>query len=120
MGGSDPHRIDGSLHGPGYSGGSAYTRPFDLDSGHFGDDFHLFAVEWTAEGIRWLVDDNIYHVRTVSGMTANGTTWVFDHPFYFIINLAIGGIYDGNPDPSTVFPQEMQIDYIRVSQLISP
>jgi beta-glucanase (GH16 family) len=117
MKGSAPSQISGSLHGPGYSGSNPYTRSRALSAGNFGDDFHVFALEWTAEGIRWLVDGRPFHVRTPSGLAADGKTWVFDHPFYIIVNLAIGGLFDGNPDEQTAFPQDMTLDYVSVSRL---
>lgn len=117
MGGSEPFRVDGTLHGPGYSGGNSYHTSYDLPSGNFGDAFHVFTFEWTELGARWLVDGNQYYVKTVRGLEQSGHRWVYDHPFFIIINLAIGGIYDGDPDASTPFPQEMVIDYVSVSRL---
>ncbi len=120
MGGSEPARIDGSLHGPGYSGGNAYHHYYEVPVGKFGDDFHVFTFEWTPEAVRWLVDGNQYYVKTKEGVEGSGQRWVYDHPFYVILNLAIGGIYDGDPEASTVFPQEMLVDYVSVSALPGP
>jgi beta-glucanase (GH16 family) len=117
MRGSRPSVIDGSLHGPGYSGGSAYHHYYELPSGNYGDAFHVFTFEWTPEGARWLVDGNEYQVKTAATIKQGGRRWVYDHPFFIIINLAIGGIYDGDPDSSTVFPQQMLVDYVSVSKL---
>lgn len=108
--GQEPQRVLGSLHGPGYSAGEALSRSFYLASG-FNADFHIFAVEWEAEVIRWYVDDNLYF--TVYSSHVNGD-WVFDHPFYIILNVAVGGNFVGDPDETTVFPQTMLIDYVRV------
>ncbi len=108
--GQEPSIVHGSLHGPGYSGGNAVTLSYLLSSGRFDTGFHLFAVEWKANEIRWFVDDvNFLTVRPelVSGQ------WVFDKPFYIILNVAVGGNYVGSPDPTTVFPQTMLIDYVR-------
>lgn len=116
MAGSRPHEIKGSLHGPGHSGAESLTRAYLLESGTFGEAFHTFALEWTETGMRWLVDGNVYHVRTPAGLASLNQPWVYDHPFYVIINLAIGGLFDGNPDDRTAFPQQMRIDYISVSQ----
>jgi beta-glucanase (GH16 family) len=117
MRGSRPTLIDSSLHGPGYSGGSAYHHYYRLASGSYGDDFHVFTFEWTPEGVRWLVDGDQFYVKTVEGVVRSGQRWVYDHPFFIILNLAIGGIFDGDPDASTMFPQQMQIDYVSVSKL---
>jgi beta-glucanase (GH16 family) len=108
--GQQPNTIHGSLHGPGYSGGDALTTRYVLGSGTFNTDFHLFAVEWSPGVIRWFVDD--VHYLTVTPDQADGE-WVFDHPFYIILNVAVGGNFVGPPDGSTVFPQTMLIDYVR-------
>ena len=115
--GSSPSSIVSSLHGPGYPDGLAYHDHYDLPSGQYGDDFHVFTFEWTAEGARWLVDGNEFYVKTAQGLAGRGHKWVYDHPFYVILNLAIGGIFDGTPADSTVFPQQMLVDYVSVSQV---
>ena len=116
LAGSKPSVITGSMHGPGYSGGSALSAQFNLSPARFADDYHLFALEWSADGVRWLVDERVYHSRTRQGMADIGKTWVFDHPFFMILNLAVGGTFDGDPDPTTEFPSQMLVDYVRVSQ----
>lgn len=120
MHGSRPNLIDGSLHGPGYSASNSYHASYVLPSGSLADDFHVYAVEWTPQGVRWLVDGQQYHVKTPEGVAQSDHTWVFDHPFFLILNLAVGGVFDGNPDASTLFPQQMLIDYVSVSQLAAP
>jgi|SRR5215471_13470190 len=112
--GSTPNTIVGSVHGPEYFGAGALSRVFALPAGTFAEDFHLFAFEWTADGMRWLVDDTAYHTRTRAGMESLGDTWVFDQPFYILLNLAVGGSFGGNPNSSTPFPAQMVIDYVRV------
>ncbi len=114
--GSDPSSIVSSLHGPRYAGGNSYHNHYDV-SGSYGDDFHVFTFEWTADGARWLVDGNPFYVKTAEAIGAQGHDWVFDHPFFIILNLAIGGIFDGLPTASTAFPQQMLVDYVSVSQL---
>jgi len=109
--GQEPKFISGSLHGPGYSGGNPLTRRFYLQDGQFDDDFHIFAIEWTIGEIRWYVDD--IHYFTAKPEDANGE-WVFNQPFYIILNVAVGGNFVGPPNSSTVFPQTMLIDYVRV------
>lgn len=116
--GSDPSTVNGSMHAPGYSGTGALTAAYTLESGTFADDYHVFALEWTADGMRWSVDGHIYHTRTKAGMASIGKTWIFDHPVYVILNLAVGGMYDGNPDSSTQFPSQMLVDYVKISKLI--
>jgi beta-glucanase (GH16 family) len=115
--GQEPGVVLGSLHGPGYSGGNARSRAYVLPSGgRFDTDFHVFAVEWKTNQITWSVDGKPYHVQTPSTIPA-GTSWVFDHPFFVILNLAVGGNYVGPPDASTVFPQTLLVDYVRVYQV---
>mgnify|MGYP000353792392 CR=1 FL=1 len=75
--------------------------------------FHVFAIEWSENSIDWYVDDKIYH--TVSPSDLNGA-WVFNQPFFIILNLAVGGGYVGPPNSSTVFPQTMEVDWVRVYQ----
>ena len=112
--GREPGTVHGSLHGPGYSGGSSITGSYTLPAGQrFSDAFHTFAVEWDPNQIRWYVNDTLYETRTRADLPA-GTTWVFDHPFYLILNSAVGGQWPGSPDATTTFPQQMQIDYVRV------
>ncbi len=109
--GQEPKIIHGSLHGPGYSGGNAITRRYYLEDGRFDNEFHTFAVEWEAGVIRWYIDEIEY--QTVYPSLVDGE-WVFNHAFYIILNVAVGGNYVGPPDESTVFPQTMLIDYVRV------
>ncbi|MBD3217854.1 MAG: family 16 glycosylhydrolase [candidate division Zixibacteria bacterium] len=111
--GQEPQIIHGSLHGPGYSGGNALTRRYYLADDRFDNDFHVFTVEWTAGEIKWFVDD--IHYLTANPSEVDGE-WVFDHSFYIILNIAVGGNFVGSPDATTVFPQTMLIDYVRVYQ----
>jgi beta-glucanase (GH16 family) len=120
MRGSEPSGIISSLHGPGYAGGDSYNESFTLDSGSYGDDFHTFTFEWTPSAVRWLVDGEQFFVKTPRAVELRGTRWAYDHPFFLLLNLAIGGVFDGPPDPSTAFPQNMLVDYVAVSSLPKP
>ncbi len=115
--GSKPSRINGSMHGPGYSGTASLTSAYSLESGMFANDFHVFTLEWSAEGARWLVDGHQYHSRTKATLEERGYDWVFDQPQFIILNLAVGGLYDGAPDAMTAFPSQMVVDYVSVSAL---
>ncbi len=110
--GSEPDKNHGSMHGPGYSGATPLTAIFTLPSGTFSDDFHLFAIEWEADSVRFYVDDKLYMTRGPKDLP-QGTKWVFDHPFFILLNVAVGGDFPGNPDASTTFPQTMLVDYVR-------
>lgn len=111
--GKEPAIVHGSMHGPGYSGSNGLTGGYTLPSGKFADDFHVFAVEWEASAVRFYVDGHLYETRTPADLPA-GKTWVFDHPFFILLNVAVGGDWPGSPDNTTVFPQEMLVDYVRV------
>ena len=109
--GQEPQIVHGSLHGPGYSGGEALTRRFYLENDRFDNGFHIFRVEWKPGEIKWFVDEINY--LTLDPSDADGD-WVFDHPFYIILNVAVGGNFVGSPDETTVFPQTMLVDYVRI------
>jgi beta-glucanase (GH16 family) len=113
--GQEPNIVHGSLHGPGFSGGGALTHAYGLTGPGFDADYHVFAVEWQTNKITFLVDEIPYEALTPSSVPPGGT-WVFDHPFRVILDLAVGGNYVGPPDASTVFPQTMLVDYVRVYQ----
>jgi beta-glucanase (GH16 family) len=92
------------------------TSTYALPGGaRLADAFHVFTVEWEPTAIRWYVDGALYQTRGPSSLPA-GTRWVFDHPFFIILNVAVGGNWPGAPDANTVFPQTMAIDYVRVYQ----
>jgi beta-glucanase (GH16 family) len=111
--GREPGVVHGTVHGPGYSGGQGLTAADTLAQGAFADDFHVFAVDWRPGEIRWYVDGRLYHRRSAADLSA-GTRWVFDHPFFILLNVAVGGSWPGDPDAGTVFPQQMVVDYVRV------
>jgi beta-glucanase (GH16 family) len=111
--GKQPATAFGTLHGPGYSGGNGLSASTSLASGKLGDGFHVYAVEWENTTIRFYLDDTLYSTRTLADLPA-GTVWVFDHPFFILLNVAVGGNWPGAPDASTAFPQQMLVDYVRV------
>ncbi|MFO0746589.1 MAG: glycoside hydrolase family 16 protein [Myxococcota bacterium] len=112
--GQVPDLVHGSLHGPGYSGANPVTDTFFLPDGQrFSDDFHVFAIEWDRGRIAWFVDGALYQVAT-GAQLPSGASWVFEHPFFIILNLAVGGNFVGSPDATTVFPAAMRVDYVRV------
>ena len=111
--GQEPHIINGTLHGPGYSAGAAITKAYGLQNGRFDTDYHIFAVEWNAEKIDFFVDDYLYQRLSREEVSKKGN-WVYDSPFFMILNVAVGGNYVGFPVDGTPFPQKMTIDYVRV------
>jgi beta-glucanase (GH16 family) len=112
--GKEPTIVHGSLHGPGYSGGNPLSQSYTLPNGQkFADGFHVFAVEWELSVVRFYVDDTLYGTKTPADAPA-GAHWAYDHPFYLLLNVAVGGTWPGAPDSTTVFPQTMMVDYVRV------
>ena len=112
--GKEPALVHGTIHGPGYSGGNGIGSPYALsENQRFTDDFHIFAIEWEPNTIRFYVDDHLYATRTLADLP-KGAKWVYDHPFFLLLNVAVGGYWPGNPDATTVFPQIMLVDYVRV------
>jgi beta-glucanase (GH16 family) len=115
-----PDTIYSTLHGPGYSGRNAISAKFPLPAGEsVSSGFHLYAVEWTPNDIKFFFDDHLIAHRTPADLPPN-TTWIYDHPFYILLNLAVGGYWPGSPDDTTIFPQQMLIDYVRVYEPRQP
>ncbi len=110
--GSEPATNHGSMHGPDYSDGHALTAAYKLPRGRFTDAFHTFTIEWEPRAVRFYVDGHLYETRTPRDIP--GKRWVFDHPFFIILNVAVGGDFPGSPGASTIFPQRMLVDYVRV------
>ena len=112
--GREPSLVHGTIHGPGYYGDKGIGAAYTLSHGkRFADNFHIFAIEWEPDTIRWYVDKKLYETRTAADLP-KGAKWVYDHPFFIILNLATGGAWPGNPDATTTFPQTMKVDYVRV------
>jgi beta-glucanase (GH16 family) len=108
--GREPRRVFGALHGPGYSGERGFVGSLELAE-DLADAFHVFAVDWQPGLIVWSVDDRPYHRATPSHLTG---PWVFESPFYLLLNLAVGGTFGGPVAAETAFPQAMRVDYVRV------
>jgi beta-glucanase (GH16 family) len=113
--GTYPGRCYGTMHWKPVSGtntnkGSEYNLP----SGDFSQQFHVFSIIWTQDTIKWLVDDHLYLTTTKADVgTAN---YPFNADQFLIFNVAVGGNWPGSPDANTVFPQRMFVDYVRVFQ----
>ena len=112
--GQFPRDALGTIHGPGYSGAGGISKTLTLGEGGFDKDFHLFTVDWEPGKIVFSIDGMPYHTLTSEAVTPLGP-WVFDdHPFFIILNVAVGGGFVGNPDATTPFPATMLVDYVRV------
>lgn len=113
--GSKPGWNASSLHGPGYSGGNPLTGQFNLPAGQeFNRAYHTFGLLWKPDFIQFSVDGTPFETRTPADIP--GKTWVYNHPFFFVLNAAVGGNFGGNPDTTSQFPQKMLVDYIRLYQ----
>ncbi|MGC5565899.1 RICIN domain-containing protein [Streptomyces sp. FR-108] len=112
--GFEPGTVHGTLHGPGYSGSGGIGAGYTLPGGQaFADAFHTFAVDWSPERVTWSVDGTVYQTRTPADL--GGKQWVFNKPFFLILNLAVGGYWPGDPDGSTTFPKQLVVDEVKVT-----
>jgi beta-glucanase (GH16 family) len=106
----EPRRVFGALHGPGYSGDDGFVGSVELPV-DVGDDFHVFAIDWEPGLIVWSLDGQPYHRASPAGVAPR--SWVFEQPFYLLLNLAVGGTFGGDVPDSTSFPQALCVDYVR-------
>jgi beta-glucanase (GH16 family) len=114
--GHEPRVLHGTIHGPGYKGDDSIGNRHLLERGGFHEEFHVFAVEWTENKIVWSVDGEVYHSVTPEDLPV-GTEWVYDRPYFILLNLAVGGRWVGAPDEETEFPQSMLVDWVRVYEI---
>ncbi|MDA8695561.1 family 16 glycosylhydrolase [Flavobacteriales bacterium] len=114
--GSSPSTVHGTIHfGADWNQHNYVGQGTSLPSGQtFADEFHVFSIEWDESGITWLIDDQPYY--SVTSTVTGSQPYPFDNPFFFILNVAVGGQWPGYPDATTTFPQFMAIDYVRVFQ----
>ena len=113
--GDYPAVVQGTIHYAGPDGGHRQeTALYTFPVGNGAGNFHTYDLDWTTNSISWYVDNQLYETQTNWSTADAPYPAPFDQPFYIIMNLAIGGQYDGNPDTNTVFPGEMQVDYVRV------
>jgi beta-glucanase (GH16 family) len=113
--GHQPHKLHGTLHGPGYSGPKGISSTTTLpNNASLADNYHVYAIDWTRGRIAWSLDGKVYAERTPADLP-EGAEWVFDDaPYFLLLNLAVGGYWPLYPDETTTFPQEFRIDYVRV------
>lgn len=109
--GQEPTIVLGTVHGPGYSADNAVSKSFTLENDRFDTGFHVFGIEWGPEYVNFYVDDVLYNQITPADVPGE---WVFDKPFFLLMNVAVGGSFVGSPNGETVFPQTMLVDYVRV------
>ncbi len=112
--GDRPSEVLGTIH-YGHDFWRYNSQSIALDEGTFAEDFHVFSVLWTDQCIQFQMDGKNIGVPNTRS-TVLPTTWPFDQNFHMILNIAVGGNLPGNPDASTIFPQTMEVDYVRVYQ----
>lgn len=108
--GRAPNEVFGTIHGPGYSGGEAFNGVLDLGT-PFPGEWHVFSVDWSPGRIVWQVDGRTYHEATPADVAPD--RWAFDHPFFLVVNVAVGGNF-GGPLGDIAFPQRLVLDHVRV------
>ena len=115
--GKDTFTSYSTLHAPMYNGGGGYGSSYQAPGGaDLSADFHTWAAEWDSKGIKFFLDDTQVFYADKETVENTKGAWIFDHPFYLILNLAIGGDWPGAVDATTPFPSQMAVDYVRVYQ----
>ena len=113
--GQEPSRVYGTIHfGGEYPNNVQSGASYRLEGASFSDDFHLFTLEWDTTEFRWYVDGEIYYVQNQWYTAGVPYPAPFNKRFHLLLNVAVGGNWPGNPDPTTQFPQYMYVDYVRV------
>lgn len=111
--GKEPKNIYGTIHfGKDWPNNRSTGNKYEAIKENFNTEFHVFSVEWEPNEIRWYIDDYLFSTKKTSDVVPE--RWPFDQRFHFILNVAVGGTWPGSPDGSTVFPQTMEVDYVRV------
>jgi beta-glucanase (GH16 family) len=111
--GSQSSTTSSAVHGPGYSGETPFAHSNTLARGILSDDFHTFAVEWDSLAVHFFVDGNAHYSVTREQVERYGRS-ILDQPFFLMLNLAVGGHFDGDPQSDAIFPATMLVDYVRV------
>lgn len=111
--GREPNLVVGTVHGPGYSGAGGLGRWSPQDE-PIADAFHTYAIEWDETGIRWFFDGEEYWFLGPEGV--GDREWVFDRPFFMLLNLAVGGTFPGPVALDLEFPVHLFVDHVRVYQ----
>jgi beta-glucanase (GH16 family) len=113
MAGSNPSINHASVHGTS----AEKTGTYALPSGKLSDAFHLYALEWTPDHLTWFIDDVAYQTFTKAQLVPMGMSWGLDHPFYVLLNLAVGGSFDGPPGRGTTFPVQLFVDRVSIGRM---
>ncbi|MDT7788076.1 MAG: hypothetical protein QOF58_6495 [Pseudonocardiales bacterium] len=113
--GKEPNNVYSTLHAPGYFGAGGFGSPLNLGQ-PASSAFRTFAVEWDSSHMTFSVDGNRFFTADRNQLESTRGPWVYDHPFFIILNNAVGGDWPGPPGAGTQLPQDMVLDYVRVYQ----
>lgn len=111
--GREPNNTYGTIHGPGYAGAGGLGKWNQQDE-PIADDWHTYAIEWDVDGIRWFFDGEMY--GEIGREVVGEREWVFDQPFFLLLNLALGGLFPGPIGLDVEFPKQFLVDHVRVYQ----
>ncbi|WP_202238352.1 discoidin domain-containing protein [Actinacidiphila reveromycinica] len=114
--GKVPDAVYSTLHAPAYNGGNGDGSPYTVAGSDFSSAFHTYALDWDSGHMTFSVDGNAFFTVDKANLEQTRGPWIYDHPFYIILNNAVGGDWPGAPDATSVFPQKMLVDYVRVAQ----
>ncbi len=114
--GKVPDSVYSTLHAPAYNGGNGDGSPYTVAGSDFASAFHTYALDWDSSHMTFSVDGTAFFTVDKANLEQTRGPWIYDHPFYLILNNAVGGDWPGAPDATSVFPQKMLVDYVRVSQ----
>lgn len=110
--GANDRTAHGTAHWSSNGSHAQFGNSTVLPNGRFADEFHVFSIIWNQNSITWLMDDVVYNTLNITPAELSE----FQEKFFLIMNVAVGGNWPGNPDASTVFPQTMYVDYVRIFQ----
>lgn len=110
--GARDRTVYGTAHWSDAGAHAQFGNSTSLSSGRFADEFHVFSIVWNQNSITWLMDDVVYNTLDITPAELAE----FQQKFFLILNVAVGGNWPGNPDTTTIFPQSMYVDYVRVFQ----
>lgn len=112
-----PNEAHGTVHyGQPWPNNSYSGKGYTLVAGNLNDDFHTYKIKWEENKISWFIDNQQFYQVTPDTLAPQ--KWPFDQAFHILLNVAVGGNWPGNPDSTTTFPQNMDVDYVRVYQKV--
>jgi len=114
--GRAPNITYGTIHGTGYAGAGGLGK-WNRQESPVADDWHTYAVQWDADGIRWFFDGQMY--GELGREAVGDREWVFDQPFFLLLNLALGGAFPGPIGLDVQFPKQFLVDHVRVYQRVA-